>query len=482
MRDRSNSREAPTRLTPRSYFWTCWKVRPSASPSRSCDMPINVRRSRMRAPTCTSTGLARLLLGSAMHPSPSTSGPAMWRGQKRATGSSLTATTRNCQRIHVSLDCSILDVFRSFALWLRFPTTRKPAPQAARARQAGIPSPRRENGVRRARPGRATTISACTSGLQPAQLAPARVEGGGDAGVGGADQRQALLHRAEAGGRQMLPRAGGVAEPGIVGDVDQPVGPVRLVHQLRRDRSPRSRSVRRTAARPARARSWDRCRTQGAPGTICTENGTQLGGEFAERHQVPLVVDARDRVRTGQREHAVVRLACRHRGGCCRPARPWPAEPPARSPRVRLRRGRASRGWPFPAKPRRSAGPARPPGPPHALRASGPDSGRTPLRRDRAVPFVGPAARCPAPARHSRPVRPGPVRPGGTAERRPAGQGQPAPAAIARHQRRRGRQQHRQQGHAGHADPGGRLDHHVARPARDGPDAAPGVPRETRCR
>ena len=42
----SNSREEPIRLAPRSYFCTCWKVRPSSSPSRSWLMPSRVRRSR----------------------------------------------------------------------------------------------------------------------------------------------------------------------------------------------------------------------------------------------------------------------------------------------------------------------------------------------------------------------------------------------------------------------------------------------------
>ncbi len=58
-RARSNSRLAPIRFTPRSYFCTCWKVRPSASPSFSWLMPSRVRRRRTRVPTCTSIGLGR---------------------------------------------------------------------------------------------------------------------------------------------------------------------------------------------------------------------------------------------------------------------------------------------------------------------------------------------------------------------------------------------------------------------------------------
>ena len=50
----------------RSYFCTCWKVRPSDSPSRSWLMPSNVRRRRMREPTCKSMGLGELSLSLPM--------------------------------------------------------------------------------------------------------------------------------------------------------------------------------------------------------------------------------------------------------------------------------------------------------------------------------------------------------------------------------------------------------------------------------
>src|SRR5579883_2113384 len=54
-------RLAPTRLVPFSYFWTCWKVRPSASPSFSWLMPSMMRRMRTRLPTYLSTGLGALV-------------------------------------------------------------------------------------------------------------------------------------------------------------------------------------------------------------------------------------------------------------------------------------------------------------------------------------------------------------------------------------------------------------------------------------
>ena len=45
----------------------------------------------------------------------------------------------------------------------------------------------------------------------------------GDAVVGGAHQRQAILDRSHPGHRQMLVGAGAAAEPGVVGDVEDPV-------------------------------------------------------------------------------------------------------------------------------------------------------------------------------------------------------------------------------------------------------------------
>src|SRR6201996_8836736 len=54
-------RLAPTRLVPFSYFCTCWKVRPNASPSFSWLMPSMIRRMRTRLPTYLSTGLGALV-------------------------------------------------------------------------------------------------------------------------------------------------------------------------------------------------------------------------------------------------------------------------------------------------------------------------------------------------------------------------------------------------------------------------------------
>jgi len=49
-----SNRLAPMRLVPFSYFCTCWKVRPSASPSFVWLIASILRRMRTRRPTCTS--------------------------------------------------------------------------------------------------------------------------------------------------------------------------------------------------------------------------------------------------------------------------------------------------------------------------------------------------------------------------------------------------------------------------------------------
>ncbi len=52
------------RLEPRSYFWICWKVSPTASPNFDWLIASSVRRCRIRVPTCRSAAplpLARSL-------------------------------------------------------------------------------------------------------------------------------------------------------------------------------------------------------------------------------------------------------------------------------------------------------------------------------------------------------------------------------------------------------------------------------------
>ena len=49
------------RLAPFSYFCTCWKVRPSASPSFPWLIASILRRMRTRLPTCLSMGFGALI-------------------------------------------------------------------------------------------------------------------------------------------------------------------------------------------------------------------------------------------------------------------------------------------------------------------------------------------------------------------------------------------------------------------------------------
>src|SRR5436309_5287057 len=56
------SRPAPTRFTPFSYFCTCWKVTPSRLPSSVCDMPLAMRRARIRWPTSMSSEFVLFVL------------------------------------------------------------------------------------------------------------------------------------------------------------------------------------------------------------------------------------------------------------------------------------------------------------------------------------------------------------------------------------------------------------------------------------
>jgi hypothetical protein len=56
------------------------------------------------------------------------------------------------------------------------------------------------------------------------QDAPARVDDRRDAGVGRADERQPLLHGADAGLREVLVGTADLSEPRVVGDLEEEVG------------------------------------------------------------------------------------------------------------------------------------------------------------------------------------------------------------------------------------------------------------------
>jgi hypothetical protein len=206
-------------------------------------------------------------------------------------------------------------------------SARPPSTSAAQARAAPRPSGQRawaaaRRAVRRRggrpRPGR----------FRPAPAA--RVDHRRDAGIGRAHQRQAHLDGADAGLRQMLVRAGDAAEPGVVGHLQDPVGP-RGGAQMARGTPPRSRSA--AATVPARPVQQHRPRPGAVAGKLTrgdagiTRAQQRLGQRhvFAERHQMVLVVNLHRppfAVEQGQRVEI---------SACPRPAaRPWPPARPRR--------------------------------------------------------------------------------------------------------------------------------------------------------
>ena len=50
------------------------------------------------------------------------------------------------------------------------------------------------------------------------------IDDGGDSGIGTADDIAAVLQGAQANIEQVLARAGGIAEPGVISEVDEEVG------------------------------------------------------------------------------------------------------------------------------------------------------------------------------------------------------------------------------------------------------------------
>ncbi len=204
------------------------------------------------------------------------------------------------------------------------------------------------------------------------------------------------------------------------------------------------------------------------------------GRVLAERHQVPLVVDAGDGAVRLHGHQAVARQVGRvgrtaapcGRSGCRR-SRPGPgaaaAAIAARAFGVGLQQEHAGG-----LRPDHDRG--RPPAcaTPSAVRRRWRSKAATAVARSHfwpcaTLPCTSTAARPGAGGSGSR-RRHSPPQPR-AARTRP-----PPPSPPAQH-RQRG-QQHRHQRQARRADPGGGLDHHVADAAGHGPDAAPGVPRE----
>ena len=105
----------------------------------------------------------------------------------------------------------------------------------ARRRQASQGRPARHRSGRRwsARAGAAAANRARLPRQgQRANDAAERIDHRRDAGIGGAHQRQAFLDRAHARLLQMLIGPGAAAEPAVIGDVEQPAGPLAARHGL----------------------------------------------------------------------------------------------------------------------------------------------------------------------------------------------------------------------------------------------------------
>src|ERR1044072_1755714 len=232
------NRLAPIRFAPFSYFWICWNVSPSASPSFSWLMPSIRRRMRTRLPTYLSTGFGafiamRLLQGPARTRACVTCGPA-FRGEAAETCA---------QRYHRMPSGTIvlarMQQAKRGASGARARASGPPAPRGRPGRRAGAhtrSARSRAAGWSRARlrargrvrapraPARAVAQAhihgrldrARQAGVEhafeaEAEFAPRaaeRIDHRRDAGVGGAHQRQAFLDRAPPRLLQKLAGAG----------------------------------------------------------------------------------------------------------------------------------------------------------------------------------------------------------------------------------------------------------------------------------
>ena len=127
-----------------------------------------------------------------------------------------------------------------------------------------------------------------------------RVNHGGNAGIGGAHQRQAFLDHPQPRLPEMLVGAGTDAEPAVVGEIEHPAGPVVARHRLARedhlitDQRQHARRPRHVVAAAAIAREI----TAGYLGQLLQADALEQSLQrqiFAERHQMHLVVHDEDR-------------------------------------------------------------------------------------------------------------------------------------------------------------------------------------------
>ena len=108
---------------------------------------------------------------------------------------------------------------------------QSPPRRAASAKAKESRLPKRANGVGRRGGGQARVDHAGAAQRQAVQQAALGVDHRRDAGRRGADHRQPFLERAQPRLGEMLGRAPG-AEPGVVGGVEDEVGPVGAVDDL----------------------------------------------------------------------------------------------------------------------------------------------------------------------------------------------------------------------------------------------------------
>ena len=206
----------PIRLAPRSYFCTCWKVRPSSSPSRSWLMPSRVRRSRSRLPTCTSIGLGLLAIRRRR--------PAFVRGlvpagaDGRPIGSHLRHAQRRCSGFSGFVNLSRGSAATRISM--PGPSTipaqaqqRDERPRPKRANGGGAGSGCRQVGIEHA--GRAEAEAGPRSRPQGSTTAEMPVLALRTSG------RPSSIARMPRHG-EVLVGAGAAPEPGIVGDVEEP--------------------------------------------------------------------------------------------------------------------------------------------------------------------------------------------------------------------------------------------------------------------
>ena len=249
-------RLAPTRLVPFSYFCTCWKVRPNASPSFSWLMPSMIRRMRTRLPTYLSTGLGALVdisstpwdAGGTRQTKQQVFGEDLgsghrqtWREGQQRNADNLTqlaeciSITMARMRMSAVLSTGGLTLRRAIFAGIQNQTMnagRQEVRLTTRRRMTKIKAATTMNrggnvagaGVNRRRMADGSLESSTPSRPRPSSCdnTSHRIDHGGNAGIGSTHHRQSLLDRAQPHLLQMLIGAGRDSEPAVIGQVDDP--------------------------------------------------------------------------------------------------------------------------------------------------------------------------------------------------------------------------------------------------------------------